>query len=1478
VKKIFMLIAMLLLPVSSWGACTASPDGLTHTCADASRTEVAACITAASEGDTVVVPAGTATWTSTITVDKRIHIKGNGVGSTVITAGVRVFTYSPSAATISSDATATTKFELEGFSFIGTDAESYLVYLANSSTTPVKRISIHDNLFQNAYPAYAMLSIWGNVYGVAYKNTFRGYTALQFIGNNNYSWCYNPFIYGTINNFYVEDCEFYDYGNKQAGGGTCYVNSGQGSRFCLRYNTVDLSDYTWSIQPLWDWHGNDASSTGSMGVEIYGNAVIGANAISSAKWMYIRGGEALAFYNKWTGTAPGVSVGMDITFLHAIAETSGAGINCYTTCGCQMEVNDTYLWSNYANGSLRSGSESTDIGNYIAPNVNYWNYETSFTGATGLGCGTLAQMNAITTCTNGTAFWVTDQSCSDLTYVTGANTVAVPRDAHIEGTLYRCANNAWVAYYSPYTYPHPLREDVTADDVPVNIPALIGVLVPALGATPATTITASSQYTGTITWAPTASTFAAATGYTATITLTKKPGFTFTGVTANYFTVAGTEAAATNPIGSGNTMVVTAHFPDTAAADPIEVNRLDILGVTPPVTGATPVTTATVAAANINSQYSISTVAWKITGGAALSGNFLAGVEYTATITLSAAKTGYTYTGVDEDAFEIAGAATDTNAADLPSPYTITVTFAATATTDPQEYFVDAAADDDLGSGLDETAGEAFKSLTPANAIVQPGDIVNIKQGTYATYIAPARSGTAVARITYQSRATNTAPVIFSDTNYTINLNAKSYITVAGTATSPINGIITGANGSRVMMYLIGSSYNDISYCNFTGGTYGSVYTGNSISESSQYNRIHHCTFSAWGGCNGVGSNTSSGDLLTIGTLDGAAEGASGHTDFSWYNLIEDCTFTKAGHSPLTVASRYNTIRNNYIHNEPWKDKGGGDLRGMRNIFLGGVLSNTGYCLIEGNRIGYASEPCNDANPLIESVVMSTDYNIFRYNEMYHSANVAIVFSSYNNSCGGETYPCSRASYNKVYNNTMYDSDNYSRTDYPSAVMYFPQLSNDSTVGWCSNNIIKNNLYYIYGTYAHTGSRATGYGQTYENNWLGASQGNPLFANASIVSIPDPVSEPTLPNLSLLVGSPCIDAGGPLTYVATAGYGAGTLTLDDVNKARYFQDGSWAPAGTVSGDWIYIGIIDDAHLAQVTAISGATLTLSKAVSWLSNAPIWLAKKSDGDRVFYGTAPDVGALESNIPDPPIPTTTSTSVIPTCSADGSGVQNTATGRVVIQGTDTNFEDGVTQITFTGPGVSPAGSCTVATKYAWGPWAWGDVTVSADATPGVWTVTATTDTEVVTCSGFTVIASTASTTTADPEVTTTIPTLPTTTVAPTTTIPTQTPPASISATTGLRIVKSQGYPTTGTQPARFQYSLNGGAWTDTPTGSYLGEVAVSTVSMEYSLAGLVGYNAIQFRSCSSSAVADPDDYTCSSATTFTSSRCQCEGVTIP
>ena len=97
---------------------------------------------------------------------------------------------------------------------------------------------------------------------------------------------------------------------------------------------------------------------------------------------------------------------------------------------------------------------------------------------------------------------------------------------------------------------------VTAVPIVISVAAIAGVTAPITGATPVSTTTAGTGYTGTVTWSGSPETFASETTYTATITLTPTAGYTLTGVSANFFTVAG----ATAVTHSANSGVITAVF------------------------------------------------------------------------------------------------------------------------------------------------------------------------------------------------------------------------------------------------------------------------------------------------------------------------------------------------------------------------------------------------------------------------------------------------------------------------------------------------------------------------------------------------------------------------------------------------------------------------------------------------------------------------------------------------------------------------------------------------------------------------------------------------------------------------------------------------------------------------------------------------------------------------------------------------------
>jgi len=104
----------------------------------------------------------------------------------------------------------------------------------------------------------------------------------------------------------------------------------------------------------------------------------------------------------------------------------------------------------------------------------------------------------------------------------------------------------------------------------INVRNIMDVIPPRTGNTPVTSITTSSQYSGSVVWYPNHSTFQSNIEYTANITLMPRYGWTLDGVAENWFrifTLTGTanEANTTHAAGSG---VITKTFPATTAPAP----------------------------------------------------------------------------------------------------------------------------------------------------------------------------------------------------------------------------------------------------------------------------------------------------------------------------------------------------------------------------------------------------------------------------------------------------------------------------------------------------------------------------------------------------------------------------------------------------------------------------------------------------------------------------------------------------------------------------------------------------------------------------------------------------------------------------------------------------------------------------------------------------------------------------------------------
>jgi hypothetical protein len=451
------LLSMLTF-AAALGFAPASGYAATVTAASCAQTAVAAAVGSANRNDTVTVPAGTCAWSSPVRLTKGITLTGAGVGSTVITSSGSSVLISiiPDATTIANSEIIKTT----GFTFDGANSASILINVQGASgitgTKPYRYLLIGDNKFQNANPSSSTLAgaaiqanadTDGQIRGVIYHNTFdRCNIILRVFSNNDTrEWAntaFNQLGYGTDDNLYFEDNAIL-YSSSYSGDNPGWIETGQGGRLVARYNTWNLANAT-TPQEIWDIHGFqnwtgvvNSGQTSTMVVEYYGNTL---SNMGTYRWVNHRGSWGLFFNNLLTGTG-GNGIDMD-QYAGCPSQISPTPTNYIPV------VNNTYVFNNTQNGNVKNmgiGPGGAACG--VAENTHWWNYNASCTASSctsGIGRGTSPPTGS---CTTGVGYWVA-----------GTPTPSASSSVVQGGAFYKCtATNTWTPYYSPYTYPHPLR-------------------------------------------------------------------------------------------------------------------------------------------------------------------------------------------------------------------------------------------------------------------------------------------------------------------------------------------------------------------------------------------------------------------------------------------------------------------------------------------------------------------------------------------------------------------------------------------------------------------------------------------------------------------------------------------------------------------------------------------------------------------------------------------------------------------------------------------------------------------------------------------------------------------------------------------------------------------------------------------------------------------------------------------------------------
>jgi hypothetical protein len=495
------IVLSMLCASSAWAACDVThktecyTGTTTKTVIDcensaASGLHVQWTIDSASIGDTVVVPAGSCSWDTPLSITTPLTLTGI-VADPLTTKITSTFT---AADTTQQHTNALVYYhpasddygKLFRVEYIDFDMDSKAACISLATTVTVNEttheysdgpnIMINNN-YIHKLGAHRGVQVMGNVSGVVYSNTFDTISNVFTVhdASSSGSWSVLNHTFGDNQKLFFEDNTI-----TNINAGASPISTGVGGRLVARYNT-----YT-SLGALFSWHdmhGNQwGANSSSMGNEVYGEKTTNLGGSLACNEADIRGGEAMVFYNKTIG----YNTGSGVTIKEEYSDSGGPG-DATAPDGQTQHISNSYVWSIYRGNVLETNYPvSYDHVRISAPatvndpltiyeNVNFWVQRGTGSGFTGIvdttcghynnsqgcttdgvGCGTLAEMQAITTCTEGVGFWVKgneNQSCTDISSQVGVNPTYP-----IVGTLYRCgSSNNWQVYYTPYEYPHPLR-------------------------------------------------------------------------------------------------------------------------------------------------------------------------------------------------------------------------------------------------------------------------------------------------------------------------------------------------------------------------------------------------------------------------------------------------------------------------------------------------------------------------------------------------------------------------------------------------------------------------------------------------------------------------------------------------------------------------------------------------------------------------------------------------------------------------------------------------------------------------------------------------------------------------------------------------------------------------------------------------------------------------------------------------------------
>ncbi len=499
--------------------------------------------------------------------------------------------------------------------------------------------------------------------------------------------------------------------------------------------------------------------------------------------------------------------------------------------------------------------------------------------------------------------------------------------------------------------------------------------------------------------------------------------------------------------------------------------------------------------------------------------------------------------------------------------------------------------------------GNAYRTLAGAAAVATAGTTVLIREGVYHEQLSSQHSGTSDKYITFKNYSYEIAEISGETLSPAIWIDRKDYIVIEGLHVRQV----------RRWLNALGSDYlvikdNVFEHALDAGG---SSKTG-LFFQACNYARI-------------IGNklHDTTQDNLVMVDCD--------------YNLIEGNSITRGAHALWALkCSHFNIIRNNYFHNEIQKI---GEIYDCYNAGYGNSdfpkitsVDDTKYNLVEGNIFAYT--PFSGNSSPYAGIQYAGQHGIIRFNVFYECVGPPVSLTVYGREA--ENNYGNRICHNVFYNNKQGGIN----------------ISGSTSANF-DDQVLKNNIWYK-NTFVQTDMRWDWYAELnnkpvqiltgrrhevlFDNNAIFSNKVDELYVIAygarSSASNPPPETiswwetnyrgfirntiqadpmfvDPDLYDFHLRVGSPVIDAGTWLAYVAGPGSNSTQLVVDD---AGWFIDGF----GIRPPDTLQFAGQSEKFAVVSIDYTTRTITIDKPTDWANGTGVSLA--------WNGAAPDLGAFE------------------------------------------------------------------------------------------------------------------------------------------------------------------------------------------------------------------------------------------------------------